>query len=233
MAGASFNPQDFIALIEQQGYVVNWYPAIVCECFKNNQPDIHCELCSGSGYRYLPCRQIKAITSSLSGGMELKVQGLQEPGSAYITPQIGNIMGYRDRIEFPEIECKYSQVLDVVGKKTTSTYRPIRRVNFVLSGNTVYEENNDFVISDDRHHLIFKEKPLTKISILYMTTPTYLVVDMSHELRSSRQNKGTRAAYTVELPKQYMIKREDFVYGQTINVKKEKIEPIDEVLTYD
>lgn len=222
----SFILEQFEKFIDAQGYDTLWSQAIVCQCFENpsGQPDMHCPYCKGSGYRYLPPKRIKAITTSFSGQKELKIQGLAEPGSAYITPQIGIIMGFRDRVEFPEIECKYTQILRFEGEKTNATYREIRKVLFVMSDNRVYEEGIDFEITQDRHRLQWIS-PTTmpdtgsNISILYMTTPAYLITDLSHELRSTQEHKGTREPYTVELPKQYMIRRENFIYGAKVNAK--------------
>ena len=200
--GTSFIVENFETLIQEQGYNTLWSQSIVCQCFENEQPDIHCPLCKGGGFRYLPKKPIKAVTTSLSGKLEVKIQGLSQPGSAYITPQNGIIMGYRDRIEFMDIECKYSQNIKMGKRRTAATYRNIRRVLFVMRGNGVYEEGKDFKVTEDRHHLEWindstKPSEGELISVLYMTTPTYLVEDMVHELRSTQENWGTRNPYTV------------------------------------
>ncbi len=236
--GASFIVENFEQLIQEQGYNINWSQAIVCECYENGQPDIHCPLCLGSGYRYLPYKKIKGVTTSLSGKLEVKIQGLNEQGTAYITPQLGVIMGYQDRLEFTDIECKFSQAITMGDKKTSSTYREIRKVLFVIVEDSVFEEGKDFKIAKDRFHLEWicsENQPAkgSKISILYLTTPTYLVNDMVHELRSTRENRGTRVPYTVELPKQYLIKRENFIYGKNVNEKREDVGIVEEGLSYE
>lgn len=235
---ASFNVKDFEALIESQGYNAYWSQAIVCECMKDGQPDMHCEFCSGRGWRYLPKRGIKAVTTSLTGDRDLHIQGFREPGTAYITPQNGIIMGYNDKVEFYEITCNHSQTIIMGKDNTSSTYRPIKKVLFVVQGQHVFEEKKDFVITEDSHHLEwmtddYKPELGSKISILYLTSPEYLVTDLLHELRSTRQSKGTRHPYTEELPKQYQIKRVDFVYGHTINAKLDKDTLQGEEWTYE
>ena len=228
MAGASLNPYNFEELIQAQGYNIVWEQAIVCECIIDGQPDMHCPLCQGKGWRYLPGRVIKGLTQSFSGKPELNIQGLREPGTAYLTPQLGVIMGFNDRVFFPDIHCKYSQVLTMGINETSSTYREIHDVNFVLRDQSVFQEGIDFEITTDKCHLKWideatKPKKGDKVSILYTTNPSYLVMDMTHELRSTNQHKDTIVPFSVELPKQYYIKREDFIYGHTINAKREEV----------
>lgn len=226
MAGISFDVSKFEQSIQEKGYVVDWEQAFQCQCINNDQAKPACPYCQGSGYRYLPKKRIKALATTLQGNQELNIQGLRQPGTAYLTPQNDTIMGFHDRVTFPEVESKYTQVVTYRDKKTTKFYRPIHRVLFIVHGENVYEIEKDFIISEDRYSLIFSNdeglKDGDKISVLYMTSPSYLVIDLLHELRSTRVNKGVINPYTQKMPNQYMIKREDFVYGKTINEPKEK-----------
>ena len=56
-----------------------------------------------------------------------------------------------------------------------------------------------------------------------MTSPSYLVMDLVHELRSTKIDKDTIVPYTAKLPNQYLIKREDFIYNNTVNERIPKI----------
>ncbi|NLY08547.1 MAG: hypothetical protein GXZ11_01395 [Tissierellia bacterium] len=236
---ASFNPNDFQRLIENHGYNAYWSKAIVCECLENGQPDMHCEYCQGKGWRYLPREHVKLVSTSFTGKQELIVPGLKEPGTVYVTPEIEIIMGYYDKIEFYEIDARHSQVIKMGIEETTATFRPINDLNFVLAGDYVYTETVDFIVTADKHHLKWinpetKPKKGTKISILYLTSPEYLVVDMNHELRSTRVSKGTVNPYTAKMPNQYQLRRIDFVYGHTVNAKREEIKIAEsEGLSYD
>lgn len=226
-ASAGFIVEDFKRAIDDQGYNARWEQAIICECYQHGQPDIHCKLCQGRGWRYLPPRHIKVISTSFSGKQELTVPGLKQPGTVYLTPQVGITMGYHDKVDFYEVTANHSQVLKMGNKETSASYRPIREVLFVMIGQNVYEEEVDFKISKDRHHLIWIDpttKPLkgSNISLLYSTSPQYVITDMIHELRSVRVFKDTVAPYTAEMPKQYQGTRIDFIYGHTINAKTEE-----------
>lgn len=228
-AGASFIPGNFDELIENHGYRADWYQSIVCECMQEGQPNIHCPYCKGEGYRYIRKKEIKVVASSFNGSQVFKLEGISEPGTVYVTPQRDVIMSYHDKLDFFEVECRYSQIITVKGNKTNATYRPIKQVIFVMIGNYVYDEDIDFVISEDRHHLEWingdtRPKNGSKVSMLYLTSPEYMIKDMAHELRSVNVRKGLVNPESVDMPKQYMATRINFAYGNTINAKKD-LEP--------
>lgn len=51
------------------------------------------------------------------------------------------------------------------------------------------------------------------MSLLYLTTPSYIVVDLLHELRGTMSDRNSGGSETFrELPKQYKLQREDFIY---------------------
>lgn len=238
MAGVSFDPHSFDELIENHGYNATWYQAMVCECLKDGSPDPTCPLCKGQGFRHMRIKDIKAIATSFGGNEDLRVLGLSEMGSVYVTPQRDAIMGYHDRIEFFEVDCKYSQVITFKNGISSATYRPIKKVSFVMCKNYIFDEEVDFIVSKDKHHLEWiceetKPKDGQAISLLYLTNPVYQVSDMSHELRSVRVDKGVITPYTVDMPKQYLAKRLDFEYGQTANVKKKEIETWEDNINYE
>ena len=225
-AGVSFNPINFDELIESHGYNVSWYQSIVCECMSEGQPSPHCPYCKGEGYRYIRRKEIKVVATSFNGNQVFKLEGISEPGTVYVTPERDVIMSYHDKLDFFEIDCRYSQVVTIKGNRTSSTYRPIKKVVFVMIGNFVYDEHIDFEISEDRHHLEWidpKTKPAdgSKISILYLTSPEYMIKDMSHELRSVNTRKGHVSPQTEIMPKQYLATRVNFAYGNTVNAKRE------------
>ena len=95
-----------------------------------------------------------------------------------------------------------------------------------MIGNFVYDEHIDFEISEDRHHLEWideenKPKNGSKVSILYLTSPEYMIKDMSHELRSVNVSKGLKKPQSEIMPKQYLATRVNFAYGNTVNAKRE------------
>lgn len=225
-ANAGFIPKNFDELIETHGYNASWYQSIVCECMIEGQPDPHCPYCKGEGYRYIRRKEIKVVATSFNGKQVLKLEGISEPGTVYVTPERDIIMSYHDKLDFYEIDCRYSQVVTVNGNKTSSTYRPIKKVIFVMVGDYVYDENIDFKISEDKHHLEWIDESTkppngARVSVLYLTSPEYMIKEMTHELRSVNVSKGLKEPQTDIMPKQYLATRINFAYGNTVNAKRE------------
>lgn len=209
---------DFNTLVQQKGVFCNWQEAIVCSCV-HEQPDFSCPLCGGSGFRYLPPKQIKVVSSSFRGEYKHESLGLREPGTAYITPPNDIIMGFHDRLEFFDFRCKMSENISFEFGNTLSSafYREIKEILCLMDANYVYEENIDFLVCKDKRHIewINVECHPDTLSVLYYTTPTYLVTDLLHELRATYVERKTPSETFKELPKQYQITREDFTYATT------------------
>lgn len=215
-----FYTEDYNDLVNQKGMKVDWEQAIVCECLSDDshQPDFGCKLCNGSGFRYLPPKSIRVVSTTFSSSVKLETIGVREPGTAYITPPSDVIMGYRDRLKFVDFQCKYSETIaiDPETKFSDRTHRNIRSVLFLVQGDSQYEENVDFEITKDEFHIKWlddKTLPSGNLSILYLTTPSYLVVDLLHELRATYVKHKVPEEEFREFPKQYQVRREDFVYG--------------------
>jgi LysM repeat protein len=52
----------------------------------------------------------------------------------------------------------------------------------------------------------------SRMGILLVTKPRYHIIDIMHELRATQVKYNSPTEEFKELPKQYMIKREDFIY---------------------
>ena len=214
-------------LVQDRGHWCDWERAAVCHCVTKDsgQPDFMCPTCGGSGYRYLPAKKIKVAVTSLNSQINLETLEVHEPGTAYITPTKEVIMGYKDRLRFPDFRCIFSEVIHwnflEDGKGVSpQTYRNIKEVLFLADDEYEYEMGVDFEITEDTHHLRCINKKLLKsidgknMSLLYYTTPSYLVTDLLHELRATLSNRKSGGEDTFrELPKQYKVQREDFIYN--------------------
>lgn len=215
-----FYTEDYNDLIEHKGMKVAWEQAIVCECLSpdSHQPDFGCKLCNGSGFRYLPSKSIRVVSTTFSSSVKLETIGVREPGTAYITPPSNVIMGYRDRLTFVDFKCKYSETISINPETLFSdkTHRNIREVIYLIQGESQYELGIDFEITQDEFHIKWLDNntlPQGNLSILYLTTPSYLVVDLLHELRATYVKHKVPVEEFREFPKQYQVRREDFVYG--------------------
>lgn len=223
--------EEFNTLVINHGITCEYEPAIVCDCITkdSNQPSYVCPKCGGSGYRYLPKQTIKVIVTSFASRTEQEVISMRESGTAYATPQSDIIMGFHDRLTFPDFKCKYSERLWIRPDETVTskTYRNLKDVIMICHGNIQFEKDVDYKISKDGYHIEFS-KPIGELidgedveynedgslplSILYYTVPSYLVADILHELRSHYTIRYTPTEKFEELPKQYRLKREDFIY---------------------
>lgn len=215
-----FYTNDYNDLVNQKGMKVDWEQAIVCECLSDDshQPDFGCKRCNGSGFRYLPSKPIRVLSTTFSSSVKLETIGVREPGTAYITPPSDVIMGYRDRLTFVDFQCKYSEtiVINSETKFSDKTHRNIREVLFLIQGDSQYELGVDFEITKDEFHIKWLDDntlPSGNLSMLYLTTPSYLVVDLLHELRATYVKHKVPEEEFREFPKQYQVRREDFVYG--------------------
>ena len=217
--------EEFDNLIEDRGNWCDWYRASVCSCVSRDsgQPNFSCPICGGSGYRYMSPKRIKiAVTSLSSQEMQLKTLETREPGTCYVTPKSDVIMGYRDRLVFVDFRCIMSEVVhwdNEVRGISPRTYRNIKEVVSLADENYEYEQGVDFEITEDSYHLRWLRNDFIpqlnnkNLSLLYYTTPSYYVVDLLHELRATLSDRKAEDIRFVELPKQYKIQREDFIYG--------------------
>lgn len=217
----------FDDVIEDRGHWAEWQRAAVCHCVTRDsgQPDFMCPVCGGSGYRYLPAKKIKVAVTSMSGQIELKTLETREPGTAYITPKSDVIMGYKDRLRFIDFNCVFSEVLHWSESQdgrgiSPKTYRNIKDVVSLVDDQYEYELNTDFEITEDGYHLRWLNEDYIpnldgkNMSLLYLTTPSYIVTDLIHELRATLSDRKSGGQVTFrELPKQYKVNREDFIYN--------------------
>ena len=220
------NRVDFIAenydkIIAQKGIKCQYEQAVVCQCITQDsgQPDFNCPICHGSGFRYMPKQDIRVVVSSFNSKVQSESLGIRESGTAYATPPSDIIMGFHDRLSFPDFVCKFSERLTFLPESkgvSPTTFKDLKQVIYLLKDDDMYQESMDFVVSDDRYHIkLLGEPPVTRVnmSILYMTTPSYLVVDLLHELRATYSVIKSTEEHFKELPKQYQLHREDFRYG--------------------
>lgn len=212
-------------VIDDLGIDCLWERAAVCCCINRDtgQPDFTCPICGGSGYRYLQGKRIRVAITAIASDILQDTLMLREPGTTYCTPKADVIMGYHDRLIFDDFKCLFSEVIkwdadeDGLGL-SHKTYRNIREVVYLADMNYRYEEGVDFEVTEDRYHIRwlnteYAEKiNKTNMSFLYYTMPSYLVSDLLHELRATMSDRNSNGEVFRELPKQYQLKREDFIY---------------------
>lgn len=240
-ARVNFYEEDINQLVKDRGHNCRWERAVVCNCVSRDtgQPDFTCPTCGGSGYRYLPSKSIKAAVISFNSKDEMGNLQLREPGTAYVTPTTDITMGYKDRLSFPDFSCMFSEVLQWNESEngrgiSPKTYRNIKKVSYLADSDYEYEQGVDFEITEDGYHIRWlNEDYIDKLngrnmSLLYYTTPSYLVDDLLHELRATLSDRKSDGETFRELPKQYRIVREDFIYHVKTPEPVQKLEAIEQ-----
>lgn len=216
MGRADFKPDLFDRIIQQKGFRVKWEQGMFCSCISEEagQPSYNCPVCGGKGYIYVKPLETRVVVSSISGRKEQEKAGLEEKGSLYMTPLSLDNVGFRDRVTFLDFSMKFSEILIVKEGKSRTRY-PLLSVIYAHTLGIEYKEGIDFIYELETREVTWINPVIQegdKISILYLNKPVYIAMNPIHELRGTYiMTNGKGEDYFVNLPKQYMIKREDFV----------------------
>jgi len=225
-ARADFRPELFDTAIFQKGYRILWEQSMLCSCYTKNsgQPDYNCPVCKGKGYVYFDPKEIRAVVSSINGHKEQTHLGLFDLGSAYLTSMSTDDIGFRDRFTFLDFTTKFSEVIihdeNMEGSDIDTFRYPAKEMVSVRKLDTTYIQGRDYDVSKDGRSITWKTymNPGDQYSVLYKTNPVYIAIGPIHELRgtySVAKAKGLEIFY--QFPKQYQIKREDFLDEQQIS----------------
>lgn len=223
MPRADLRADTFDVAIEQKGYRVIWEQALFCPCMsiESGQPDYECSSCHGKGYRYIRPTSIRALVTSINGRKDQHRIGLDEVGGAYLTPPSQSNVGFRDRFTFQDFTTKFSEVLTrgEIGTSERLRYNCLTVVAlFSMQGEL--HMGVDYAISEDNLHVKFLKEDLMyegdRYSILYNIRPVYVALNPIHDLRGTyTTHKAKGMEKFVQLPKQFQIRREDFVDDAT------------------
>ncbi|QMV48607.1 hypothetical protein Goe10_c00790 [Bacillus phage vB_BsuM-Goe10] len=219
-----FRVHDFDRLIEQKGYKVKWEQAMYCTCHYDpeideftGQPNYNCPLCKGEGFTYLPPEEARVVATSISNGIDQTRIGLNELGTAYITPTSNNIVGIRDRFTFVDFTIRYSQIIKLSGNRVDRLkYAPTKLIAVRTSGGKVFKPGIDCRLTPEGIEWI--TSPGTQgqiVSVLYQGLPRYIALGPVHELRGTyllSANKGMETF--ARMPQQFQVKREDMLESQ-------------------
>jgi hypothetical protein len=221
---ADIKPGLFDTAIFQKGYRILWEQGMFCSCYikESEQPDYNCNTCKGKGYLYFGAKQIRAVVTSINGHKDQHRIGLDEVGSAYMTPQSTDDIGFRDRFTFLDFTTRFSEILtrDVDGEMTKidKLRYPAKDIVMVRKLDQEFKRGLHFDLAKDGKTIEWYEDYLyegDRYSILYTTNPVYISIGPIHELRGtySMAKAGGLEAFH-QLPKQFQIKREDFLENE-------------------
>lgn len=201
-------------MVDQHGANVYWERSIFCSCLDTTtgQPDYTCPACKGKGYFYFGGTQTKALVYSINAKKDQYPIGLLDVGTSFMTCHSYDRVAFRDRITFLDMKSIYSQVVTFTGDPDGEVlkYNPLDVITvrnlgseipntaYTISGNRIKFQSGLFNVDD-------------RFSVLMEIKPTYIVIDIPHELRGTYVKFGFQTEQWTELPKQYMIKREDMM----------------------
>jgi hypothetical protein len=213
----------FDQAIYQKGYRITWEQGMFCSCLDDHsgQPDYGCPSCKGKGYVYFNPNEIRALVTSISGSKDQNNRvGMDEIGTAYLTPMSTDKIGFRDRFTFLDFTIKFSEIIRGKNTRRHMLRYPAIKMLSVRILDVEYLEGVHYNMSKDGWFVEWVEMPdygdLT-YSVLYTTNPVYIAIGPIHELRGTytlRQGKG-HEVFT-KLPDQYQIKREDFLVNEDV-----------------
>jgi len=251
---SDFVPHEFDLAIVTKGYDLWWARSAPCPCVNNDQTeqaDIKCPLCKGTGYfQFQPDPTIaRGGTVDRYGnkvevsedGKYLSVMGIMTSltqdiqvfekfgewtfGTARITLQAGNRLGYRDRIIVRKSEMVYAQHVDyvaaatipVVGARNKHGLRyQFIRVHTMRSVAREYVQDVDFRLSargDIEWLSQFIDRPSTHTRLVIHGTvrPVWIVMDHVNSYRDTQIAGANNSNVKRTLPVQAVVKLEFLV----------------------
>jgi len=234
---ADFIPNEFDQAITTKGYKMFWSRGGLCPCVANaqtEQPDPTCQLCDGDAYYYfqpdpaviqgatVDAQGNEIITNTAGDGVQIYVlmtamtQDVQVFekfgewvfGSARVTTQAANKLGYRDRLVAVEslmtwaqiIEYDGSTIIPITGERKKSGLRyPFVAVHQLRSLATVFREGQDFELtSTGTIQWLGSAAPTsgTRLALHGTIHPVWIVMDHIHTYRDTFLEGGTTSLST-------------------------------------
>jgi len=224
------NPQLFNEAIQAYGVRALWKRAMMCWCFSTSgSPNPLCPDCHGDGILYINSKEIRVLGYSSSASEDQDEIGVRLAGTCTITVKPEDPVGFKDMLVFPDFRCPYSEFIDSEKNPSSKTTYPMEDIISVRCESGELELDTDFGLSEDNQHLVWAkdtnedgvidedaDPELTHVlrpsrySILYTIKPVYIVIDVLKELRGTFVKDGRETEEFVALPKQFLIKKDDF-----------------------
>ena len=228
---ADFRPNEFDQAIVTKGYRMFWSRAGLCPCSNNDQteqPKVTCPLCKGEGhYYFLPDEalaagatkdvfgnpvtlneagdavQIYVLMTSMAQDTQIYEKfGEWTFGSAKVTVQHQNKLGYRDRLIAVDAEMTWAQIIEYdgsavipfVGERNKHGLRyPFVKVYQLRSLAQIYREGVHFTLTADGEiEWLASQAPAsgTRLSLHGTIHPRWIVMDHVNAYRDTLLDGG-------------------------------------------
>ncbi len=190
--------------------------------------DPNCPLCDGSGYLYfgpetpqdLHVEQLTAVQqAAMDATNSFMIRGIMTGlstsesrtdrigtwvrGGTYVTTVWDNKLGFRDRLIQLDAQMPYSEVVKAPAPPDT-----LLKTRYIISGGVFlcrsikdqYRPQRDFIVDAGRLRFLEGRAPPagTRLSMHYLTFPTWLVEDFSHRERTQNLLLQTKSPTSPE-----------------------------------
>jgi hypothetical protein len=232
-----FTLEAFEALIQNQGYNVQWEETIMCPCRgENTSPLLTCKNCLGTGWVMLGLRQTKMIIMSINNTTKYTVWSPERKGTVQVTAFNRDKLSYMDRITIIDSDTIDSEILylsakDLESKRYAYTVYKMNSIINIFGFASVTSPLVPLILDEDYEFngytftLIdnLKTKNMTIVSIRYRHYPQYFIIDIPHDIRASNIRDDNSTERKIYLPinaiaakASYVIDRPSLI-GQNID----------------
>lgn len=211
--GSSAYMREDIMDLHTHGFAItaNWEQSYLCPCRnrETRQPDPNCDECFGRGVAFQKPEELVLMIQSQERGIINADLGLMDSGTAIGTPERGNIVAFRDRLEVPDAKIPQSLIFDVTPRRVEKGFYLLYNVKdlkfAVIKGRTL-KLGEDYYFDVEKNRIYPKEHLLGEnVSVNIMTTLRYFVADLLKEHRYAHIQNGD----IIKSPQKLLLKRED------------------------
>lgn len=203
----NLDKRNFDNLVYEKGYDVYLDKSIVCPCKEKsaNHAQPSCKNCGGTGYVFINRKQTRMVVQSLNISTKFKTWSAEKRGEVSITHLNEEQLKFMDRVVLinglsEDSLNRFPIYYNGSSKKRTKTIYDIIEIKEIFMFNSIdsrlikLENEVDYTVlssSDNRGNVIeFNEKYNSvdnfTVSIRYTHRPEYLIRDIPHNIRNSR-----------------------------------------------
>lgn len=229
-----FRENDFNVAIYQHGYKIISERAVQCPCADDGiSPRVDCQNCGGTGWVYIEPRECNALITGINVNTEYKEWSPELLGTIAVSVEDSQreVISYYNRITLTEDRSIFSEALPVReyagGYYVFTTYAPIDIYEcYIYQGPTLpllKLEKGSYSISKTNPYVVnfdfTKTLPLNlMVTVDYKHRLEYHIIDIPHEVRSSRKMSRGGKLEQIKMPIQGIARRSHLITGIKPNV---------------
>jgi hypothetical protein len=222
-ARVNLRPDDFDALIKQQGIFLNVYRSVYCPNVKSidgGEHNFDCPMCNGSGILDKYPITVRGVIQSQNNVKSLQMNGYQDDNEVLISIPTGIEIQYFTLIELKDFTDIYFQrVARSQGLIDNLKYKA-KRVNMLIDQNGIeYDEGIDFNLTQDGQVQWKQNKgPDSEViySIHYEALVQFRATKAIHVNRFT-QAKADNGIAHMKMSEQWMCTKEFLVRNKDVN----------------